>query len=135
MQSKDEDAIDAIDAIDWESWRPTRPSAGAPRSRLPAAMLAIVILGHGLVACIAWLQDTSRSSAVEVEEALLINFIERPAAQAPTRRRPDRPQRRVANAGHPAPPSRRSSATSLQILASPERSANPLRLRLETDPW
>jgi len=131
MQSKDGDAIDAID---WESWRPTRPTADGRRSRLPSMLLAIVILGHGLVVWFAWRDDIRRMPAAEVDEALLINFIERPAehvsAQRPTERR------RTASSPHQsARTSRVDSEPRLQVTVATESPAAPLRLRLEADPW
>lgn len=134
MQAKDGDAIDAVDAIDWESWRPTRPSASLRRSRLPSVLLAIVVLGHGLVVWRAWLDNAKRLPAVEVEEALLINFIERPTPRPSVRRVTHRPARAASNSFQAAQPQQLDRVSDVPT-GKPESSSSPLRLRLEAESW
>lgn len=132
MQSKD---ADAVDAVDWENWRPTRPPGPARRNRWPWVFLALVVLGHGWVAWLAWTEDTLRTPRVQVEEALLINFIDRPAARQAPRRLPDRPQSSASNRQGVEQLSRLDSGSDSPVQQDPATSTAPLRLGLEIDPW
>lgn len=67
----------AIDAIDWEAWRPSRIAAQRPHVLWSVAVLAIVVLAHGLAALIMIRAEPAPLQAEAFEEALLATASQR----------------------------------------------------------